>query len=115
VVYGTGVADPSEATRIEKLTEVGRYAFGVVWGDGHDSIIPHRTVRLVCPCEECDGAQGEPNGMAVRPKRVDLLGEESLFVEWTDGHETLLLLSELRALCRCARCVGEPDYPISGR
>lgn len=115
MVYGTVVADARDGTRIEKLTQVGRYAFGVVWGDGHDSILPHRTVRLVCPCEECEGVQAEPHGAAAEPKRVDLLGEESLFVEWADGHETLLLLTELRALCRCARCVGEPDYPISGR
>jgi len=27
----------------------------------------------------------------------------------------VLLTGELRALCRCARCVGEPDYPISGQ
>jgi DUF971 family protein len=109
------VADPNDATRIAKLTEVGRYAFGIVWGDGHDSIIPHRTVRLVCPCDECEGVDAEPRGEAARPQRVDLLGEQSLFVEWADGHETLLLLAELRAVCRCARCVGEPDYPISGR
>src|SRR6266403_1329894 len=54
----------ADATHIEKLTEVGRYALGVLWGD---------------------------------------------------RHETLLLLEEVRALCRCARCAGEPEYPISGR
>ena len=36
-------------------------------------------------------------------------------VRWADGHETWLLVSELRDLCRCARCAGEPDYPISGQ
>ncbi len=46
---------------------------------------------------------------------MQLLGEESVFLNWADGHETLLLVGEVRDLCRCARCVGEPDYPISGR
>jgi DUF971 family protein len=108
----------SEATTIERLTGVGRYAFGIQWGDGHDSIIPHRTVRLACPCDDCSAsapADRPRAGAAVEPRSVELLGGVSLFVGWADGHETVLLCEELRALCRCARCVGEPDYPVSGR
>ena len=103
---------------VERLTSVGRYAFGVQWGDGHDSIIPHRVVRLACPCEECAAlapGQRPHAGAAIEPRNVEILGEASVFVGWGDGHETVLLCEELRALCRCARCVGEPDYPISGR
>src|SRR5262250_1594863 len=103
-----------EATRIEKLTQVGRYALGVQWGDGHDSILPHRNVRRACPCDAC--VASPPQALppdAEQPVLVDVLGGESLFIRWGDRHETLLLLSELRDLCRCARCVGEPDYPIS--
>ncbi len=103
---------------VERLTGVGRYAFGVQWGDGHDSIIPHRNVRLACPCDACAAtpSEGLPrSGPAVEPRTVELLGEASVFVAWADGHETVLLCEELRALCRCARCAGEPDYPISGR
>ncbi|MEW6301056.1 MAG: gamma-butyrobetaine hydroxylase-like domain-containing protein [Thermodesulfobacteriota bacterium] len=33
---------------------------------------------------------------------------------WEDGHETVFLPEELRGLCRCAQCQGEPDYPITG-
>jgi DUF971 family protein len=103
---------------IEKLFAVGRYAFGINWDDGHESIIPHRVVRSVCPCDACTAAGAEAavrSPTAEQPVVVEILGGQSAFVRWADGHETVLLLSELRALCRCARCAGEPDYPISGR
>jgi DUF971 family protein len=101
------------SARIEKLTEVGRYALGVVWADGHDSILPFKNLRRACPCDTCAAAPSE--GGVERLARVEVLGDRSLFLRWADGHETLLLLDEVRALCRCARCVGEPDYPITGR
>jgi DUF971 family protein len=107
----------AEATRIERLKEVGRYALGVEWGDRHDSILPYRSLRRACPCEACEGTPPDAQlaAGAEQPSRLEVLGGESLFVRWADGHETLLLLEEVRGLCRCARCVGEPDYPISGR
>jgi len=105
---------PPEATHVERLSEVGRYALGVVWGDRHDSILPYRSVRAACPCETCAGGQSPGSPAAEHPVRIEMLGERSLFVRWGDGHETVLLLEELRDLCRCARCAGEPDYPVSG-
>jgi len=105
-----------DTARIEKLTQVGRYALGVQWADGHDSILPHRNVRRACPCDAClADPPAELTPPAEQPSLVDILGERSVFVRWGDGHETLMLTSELRALCRCARCIGEPDYPISGQ
>ncbi len=101
---------------MEKLTQVGRYALGVVWGDRHDSILPFRNLRRACPCATCTAAP--PPALAPEAEqlsRAEVLGERSLFLRWADGHETLLLLDDVRALCRCARCVGEPEYPISGR
>jgi DUF971 family protein len=105
-----------EATRIVKLSEVGRYALGVDWGDGHESILPFRALRAACPCDACAGAPRDTTGPAEgdRLARVETLGEASVFLRWTDGHETLLMVDEMRDLCRCARCVGEPDHPISG-
>lgn len=107
---------PAEATRVEKLSEVGRYALGVLWADGHDSILPYRSLRRACPCDTCapHGAEQPHAAEAERLLGVELLGGRSLFLRWADGHETLLLLEELRDLCRCARCAGEPEYPISG-
>ncbi|MFN8544339.1 MAG: gamma-butyrobetaine hydroxylase-like domain-containing protein [Candidatus Binatia bacterium] len=102
---------------MERLTEVGRYALGVEWGDRHESILPYRGIRLACPCDVCAPRSHDvplpPE--AEQPAAVELLGGQSLFVRWADAHETLLLLEELRALCRCARCVAEPTNPISHR
>jgi hypothetical protein len=104
-----------EATHVERFSEVGRYALGVLWGDRHDSIFPYRTIRGACPCDACAAAPGAPVPPdAERLVRVETLGEQSVFLRWADGHETLLLLGELRDLCRCARCVAEPEFPISG-
>lgn len=108
----------SDRAIIDRLTSVGRYAFGVQWADGHESILPHRNVRLACPCDECAAVEPEGRpaaGPAAAPQRVQVLGDASLFITWADGHETVLLLDEVRDLCRCAQCAGEPDYPISGR
>jgi DUF971 family protein len=106
-----------EATHVERLSEVGRYALGVQWGDGHDSILPYRNLRRACPCEPCAAMRADATlpPEAERLAQAQVIGGRSAFLRWGDGHETLLLLDELRALCRCARCVGEPDYPISGR
>ena len=60
------MAEPvSEAFRIDKLSQVGRYALGVQWGDGHDSILPHRNIRRACPCETCEAAAPEARAAEV--------------------------------------------------
>src|SRR5580700_3827501 len=40
---------------IKTLHEVGRYVTGVVWTDGHDSILPLESLRRACPCNVCKG------------------------------------------------------------
>jgi DUF971 family protein len=100
---------------MRKLREVGRYAVGIDWSDGHDSILPFRHLRQHCPCTACLGAGPASAPAASELVRLQQIGDVTLFLAWGDGHETLLVAEELRALCRCARCIGEPDYPISGR
>jgi DUF971 family protein len=103
------------APTIAKLREVGRYAVGIDWSDGHDSILPYRHLRAACPCNACRAAAPALDARATELGRLQLVGDRTLFLAWADAHETLFVAEELRALCRCAHCVGEPNYPITGQ
>jgi len=103
------------APKIRGLNEVGRYAVGVQWVDGHDSIYPHENLRRFCPCNVCGGRiDGEIPAASQRLAQLSRMGEAAIFLEWHDGHETLYTVEQLRDLCRCAYCVKEPDLPITG-
>ena len=101
---------------ITTLREVGRYAIGITWSDGHDSILPFRELRAHCPCDGCRATPvATPAAAAHQLADLQRLGDRTLFFRWADGHETLLVADELRALCRCAYCAGEPNYPITNQ
>jgi DUF971 family protein len=104
------------ANRIKTLKEIGRYAVGIDWADGHESILPYRELRLHCPCDACSERTADALG-ADAQQLADMrrIGDATLLFRWGDGHETLLVADELRALCRCAYCAGEPEYPITKR
>jgi DUF971 family protein len=103
------------APKIKGLNEVGRYAVGVQWTDGHDSIYPLENLRRHCPCDACKGeVGGEIPPASQRLIQFTRLGEAGVFMAWADGHETLYTMRELRDWCRCAYCVAEPERPITG-
>jgi len=105
----------SKTSIIISLNEVGRYAIGVRWADGHDSIYPLESLRRQCPCKACGGAiRGEIPPASQRLSQLSRLGEQGVFLGWIDGHETLYTTGQLRASCRCAHCVAEPEKPITG-
>ena len=80
----------SKTPRITALNEVGRYAIGVRWADGHDSIYPLESLRRGCPCTACGGAiAGEIPAASQRLSQLSRLGEQGVFLGWVDGHETL--------------------------
>src|SRR5213083_1663285 len=98
-----------DATHIEKLTEVGRYALGVVWADRHDSILPFRSLRRACPCETCTAApqadlppeaERRARRGARRPKPLPRLGRRARERAPARGGACAL---PLRALRRRAR------------
>ena len=106
----------SKTPKIKGLNEVGRYAVGVQWTDGHDSIYPLENLRRHCPCDACKGEAGREVPLANQKlHQLARLGEAAVFLGWSDGHETLYTMRELRDLCRCAYCVAEPDRPITGQ
>jgi len=105
----------SKTPVIRSLHEVGRYAIGVQWNDGHDSILPLENLRRACPCDVCKGnVEGKLPDASQRLHQFSRLGERGVFIAWGDGHETLYVAGHLRQLCRCAYCVAEPERPITG-
>lgn len=97
------------------MQPVGNYALGVTWRDKHESIFPFANLRRACPCVECEALAKRPADPAPKLQGVGRIGDASLMLRWADGHETLFLLDELRDLCGCAACKGEPDYPVTGQ
>lgn len=114
----SGVESPSSFARvpaIKGLNEVGRYAIGIQWVDGHESIFPLENLRRFCPCNQCGGeVDGAIPDSHQRMLRLSRLGSSGLYIGWADGHETLYTTTQLRARCRCAYCAGEPEKPITG-
>lgn len=111
------IAGMDDEPRISQTRLVGRYAVGVAWMDGHDSILPHASLRAHCPCDACTALRARdemPGGRDVTLESFERMGDASVFFRWSDGHETFYLIPELRTLCRCAYCVGEPERPITG-
>ena len=100
---------------IKTLQEVGRYAIGIVWNDGHDSIFPLETLRRTCPATSArPTSSGAIPEASQRLRQFSRLGDSGVFIAWVDGHETLFTTDDLRSLCRCAYCVAEPEKPITG-
>ena len=107
-----------EKYSIASIQPVGRYALGVSWRDKHDSIFPFANLRRLCPCNDCRADESAKKALpeaAEKLESVQRLAEASVMLGWSDGHETLYLTEELRDLCGCALCKGEPDYPITGQ
>ena len=102
---------------LASIQPVGRYALGVTWQDKHESIFPFANLRRLCPCLDCEkneASKREPVESGQVLEGLLRIEDASVMLYWADGHETLLLVEELRQMCGCAACKGEPEYPITG-
>ena len=84
------------------------------WPDGHETKYKARDLRLACRCamciEETSGrALLEPATVPaqVQAKRMELVGQYAVLIEWSDGHSTgIYNFRDLRANCPCEACTA---------
>lgn len=50
--------------------------------------------------------------MRISPTNIQVIGDQ-IAIKWNDGSETFLSLEQMRKVCPCAACGGEPD--VMGR
>jgi ATP-binding protein involved in chromosome partitioning len=85
------------------------------WVDGHTTAYNARDLRLACRCAECieetsgkqliDPASVSTN---IRAKRIELVGQYAMLIEWSDGHSTgIFNFRDLRRNCPCPSCESE--------
>ena len=78
----------------------------IEWGDGAESHIDVRALRLACGCAHCvDEWSGQPllapDSVAadVAPRDIQPVGRYAIQVAWSDGHDTgIYPFERLRAL-----------------
>ena len=86
----------------------------ITWPDGHQSIYPHRALRLKCPCAQCVDEwthelrlDPETVPMSVRAEDQMTIGNYALQFLWSDVHYTGIYTYEfLRAMCSCMECLA---------
>ncbi len=77
------------------LRQAGPRALSITWGDGLETLLPVRDLRLACSCARCvDEWSGEgrldPEGVPadVHPLRIEPVGRYAIQIFWSDGHDT---------------------------
>jgi ATP-binding protein involved in chromosome partitioning len=77
------------------IRQSGPRQLAIRWGDGRESLLDVREVRLACGCAICiDEWTGEerldPGSVPddVHPLRIEPVGRYAIQIAWSDGHET---------------------------
>lgn len=98
------MADPAfTPTRIAQHDPA---TLAITWGDGRESLLPVRRIRLACECAHCvdewtGEKQLEPASVPddVHPLRIEPVGRYALQIHWSDGHSSgIYPFRRLRAL-----------------
>lgn len=103
--------------RIDVEATTGLERLALLWDDGHQGLIPLRSLRDQCPCAGCQGEtvllkSYKPEPTPDKPGKYKVVGAQqvgsyALSVSWADGHQTGIYTWEtLRALCECPSCLG---------
>jgi ATP-binding protein involved in chromosome partitioning len=98
----------------DEIVGILRSTITFKWPDGHESRYKARDLRLACHCamciEETSGrALLEPATVPaqVQAKRMELVGQYAVSIEWSDGHTTgIYNFRDLRANCPCETCTA---------
>lgn len=86
----------------------------IVWGDGHESLFPHRSLRESCECAACVDEWSREPILDPDDLPADLhctgferTGRYGLNLTFSDGHGTgIWSLDRLRDSCPCPECEG---------
>jgi ATP-binding protein involved in chromosome partitioning len=77
------------------IRQKGPRELAIAWGDGRESVLSVRELRLACGCASCvDEWSGEgrldPASVPadVHPRRIAPVGRYGIQILWSDGHET---------------------------
>jgi ATP-binding protein involved in chromosome partitioning len=87
---------PDEAAHTPALIEQrGPRTLAIRWGDGAESLLDVRALRLACACAECvDEWSGQPRldpskvPLEILPLQVQPVGRYAIRIEWSDGHSS---------------------------
>ena len=85
---------PEDAAQTPALIEQrGPRTLAIRWGDGAESLLDVRTLRLACACAHCINEwTGEslldPTDVPldVHPVKIEGVGRYAIQIEWSDGH-----------------------------
>ena len=85
---------------------------GILWRDGHETVLGGHYLRSCCPCAVCvDETTGRrildtrTVPADVRPRLAQGVGHYGVQFVWSDGHATgIYSHALLRTLCSCSAC-----------
>lgn len=94
------------SVRVKSISQLDQRTLGITWTDNRSSAFDVVELRRKCPCASCIDEwtheqilKPESISDAVRPLKIDSVGQYALTVQFDDGHRTgIYTFSMLRKL-----------------